>query len=413
MLITNATLANGETATIRLDGDRITEVELAAPAGRRQLAASDGEEVLDATGLLVLPAPAEPHGHLDKALTADRVPNPAGDLMGAVTAWLAHRLTLDRGDFADRATRAALQAVANGCTAIRTHVDLGSDVGTMAVEALLQVKAALAAEVDLQVVGLVGRPMTGPDGGPNRAVLQRALELGLDVVGGCPHLDPHPSACTEVLLAVARRHGRPVDLHTDENLSPTSLDLELLARRVLQTGFDHGVVASHCVSLGIQPVDVQERVADTVAAAGVAVVTLPQTNLFLQARGHRSSPPRGLTAIAALEDAGVVVAGGGDNLQDPFCTVGRGDPLETAALLVMAAHLPPELAYDYVSNRARLAMGLEPVVVSAGSPAELLLVRAANVREAVATAPAERTVVHRGRVVARTSVTRERPLAGR
>jgi cytosine/creatinine deaminase len=410
LLLRNATLTDGRTVDIRLDGDRITAVE---PADQAPAPARADRGALDATGMLALPAPAEPHAHLDKALTADRVPNPAGDLMGAVTAWLAHRPAIGLDDLVARATDAALTLVANGCTAIRTHVDLGTDVGTIAVEALLAVKADLADEVEIQVVGLVGRPTAGPAGAGNRQVLRRALELGLDVVGGCPHLDDDPAACIDDLLALAVEYGRPLDLHTDENLSPGSLDLEVLARRVLATGFDRGVVASHCVSLGIQPADVQRRVAAVVAQAAVAVVALPQTNLFLQARDQRTAPPRGLTAVAALEEAGALVAGGADNLQDPFCTVGRGDPLETAALLVMAAHLDPELAYDYVSGRARRALGLEPVAVAAGSPAELLLVRADTVRQAVAAAPAERTVIHRGRVVSHTTVHRERPLGPR
>lgn len=406
MLIRHATSPAGDLISLRLDGDRISAV---VDDGSRP---SDGADdpVLDATGYLVLPAPAEPHAHLDKALTADRVDNPVGDLGGAVAGWLAHRGSISHDDFVARATQAALASVANGCTAIRTHVDLGSDVGTTAVEALLEVKAALAEEVDLQVVGLVGRPTGGPAGAANRAVLRHALDLGLDVVGGCPHLDDDPAACLDAVLQLASEYDRPLDLHTDENLSLTSLDLEGLAQRVLATGFDGGVVASHCVSLGMQPQVVQRRVAAVVAAAGVAVVTLPQTNLFLQARGERTAPPRGLTALASLEEAGVLVAGGADNVQDPFCTVGRSDPLETASLLVMAGHLTPELAYDYVSNRARRALGLEAVTLAPGSPAELLLIRASTLRQAIAAAPVERIVVHRGRVVSRTRVERERPL---
>ena len=405
MLISNATLADGRTVSVRLDGDRIGAVlDPGAPAD------ADPGRSLDATGYLLLPAPAEPHAHLDKALTADRVPNPAGDLGGAVTAWLGHRATLDREDFLERATQTALKAVGNGCTAIRTHVDVGEGVGTTAVEAILQVKADLADEVELQVVGLVGRPTTGTAGAPNRHLLRRALDLGLDVVGGCPHLDDDPAASLAELLELASEYDRPVDLHTDENLDPASVDLEALAHWVIDSGFERGVVASHCVSLGIQPTKIQERVAAAVAEAGVGVVTLPQTNLFLQARGQRTAPPRGLTALASLLEAGVLVAAGADNVQDPFCTVGRADPLETASLLVMAGHLAPELAYDLVSNRARRAMGLVPVDMAPGSPAELLLVRAATVRQAVADAPPDRIVVHRGSVVARTEVRRSRPL---
>ena len=171
---------------------------------------------------------------------------------------------------------------------------------------------------------------------------------------------------------------------------------------VTKTEFPYGAAASHCVSLGMHDDVVQAEVNATVAAAGVAVITLPQTNLFLQGRGRRTGQPRGLTAIVVLMHAGAVVAAGADNLQDPFNTMGRADALETAALLVMAAHLSPEEAYAAVSTSARVALGLPAVEVAAGFPAELLALPAAGVRDAVASAPAERLVVHRGRVVVRT-----------
>jgi cytosine deaminase len=110
--------------------------------------------------------------------------------------------------------------------------------------------------------------------------------------------------------------------------------------------------------------------------------------------------PRGLTAVAALERAGVTVAGGADNVRDPFNPVGRADPLETASLLVMAAHRQPARAWEMVSTGARSAMGLEPVRIEPGAPAELMAIPAASVGEAVAAAPGDRLVVHRGRVVA-------------
>jgi cytosine deaminase len=356
-------------------------------------------DALADAGYLVLSAPAEPHAHLDKALTADRVDNLAGDLTGAIEAWIRFRPTITADDYVERAERALRMGLANGCTSVRTHVDIGDDSGTLAVESLLAVRAAWRDRLDLQIVGLVGLPTSGPVGAANRASLIEALDLGVDIVGGCPHLDPDPLASLDVLLELAADRGLPIDLHTDENLRIDSLDLESLADAVIATGFEHGVVASHCVSLGIQPLDVQRRVAEKVAAAGIAVVALPQTNLFLQARGQRTGPVRGLTAIATLLEAGVTVGAGADNLQDPFCLVGRADPLETAALLIMTAHLTPEQAYDAVSVGARTAMGLGPTD-------DRLAIRAATLREAIATAPADRIVV-RGGVVVRSGDGRE------
>lgn len=355
-------------------------------------------EDLEAAGYLVMVAPAEPHAHLDKALTADRVHNPEGDLGGAIRAWLEHRSTIDQADFVERASRALRMGLASGVTAVRTHVDISSDAGLAAVHALLEVKKSFADLVDLQIVGLVSLPTTGDAGRENRQALLDALDLGIDVVGGCPHLDSDSAACTRWLLEIASEHRVPLDLHTDENLRLDSLDLELLAELVVERGFTHGVVASHCVSLGIQPPDVQRRVATKVAEAGISVIALPQTNLFLQARGDRVGPPRALTAVASLDEAGVNVAAGADNLQDPFCLMGRADPLETASLMVMTAHLTPDEAYDAVSRRARAAMGLTPTN-------DLLAVRAQTLREAIASAPAERIVVRDGRVVSNCCVT--------
>ncbi|MCU1376275.1 MAG: hypothetical protein JWO68_3561, partial [Actinomycetia bacterium] len=218
------------------------------------------------------------------------------------------------------------------------------------------------------------------------------------------HLDPDPMGCIDTTVGLAAERGLAVDLHTDETLDVDTLWVRELGRAVRGAGLS--VTASHCVSLGMQDPGTQAKVADELAEAGVAVVTLPQTNLFLQARGITTATPRGLTAIRPLLDAGVTVAGGADNLQDPFITVGRADPLETAALLVMAGHLAPVEAYELVTTGARAAMGLAPVRIEPGAPAELLAVQAPSVRIAVADAPAGRLVFAKGRLVARTEVAR-------
>jgi cytosine deaminase len=408
--VADVTLADGRIASVHPAGHRTaSEPEHAADDQRaRAHQARQPTEVHDLTGYVLLPAPAEPHAHLDKAFTADLVPNPDGHLLGAITAWIARYPERTVDEVAERARRAARHNLAQGCTAIRTHVDVNHVLGSRAVEALARVKADLADLVDLQIVGLPGRPTSGPDDGAlNRAALEDSLGLGVDVIGGCPHIDPDPAWCVDYALTLAGEHGLPVDLHVDENLDAASHDLECLARRVLETGFPHGVTASHCVSLGVQDETTQRTTAKLVAEAGISVVTLPQTNLYLQARGQRCAPPRGLTAVESLLEAGVNLAGGGDNLQDPFNVVGRGDPLETAALLVMTAHLDPATAYHLVSNAARRLMGLPEIGLEPGDPAELLAVRASSLREAVAFAPADRLVFHRGRLVARTSSTTE------
>ena len=305
-----------------------------------------------------VPTLVEPHAHLDKAFLADRVPNPRGDLPGAIEAMTAARASIDVADTAARAERAARLMADHGVSAIRTHADVTRWNGLISLEALVGVRDRLAELVTIQVVALAGFPITGPDGAAQRTLLAEAMDAGADLVGGCPHLDPDPAAAIELFLETADRYGVAVDLHVDENLDPTSADLELLARRVLHSGFARPVTASHAVALGMRPPGEQQRIAELVAEAGIGVVALPATNLYLQGRDRPQATPRGLTAIAALRAAAVPVAAGGDNLRDPFHPLGNGDPLETAALLVLTAHLLPDEALAAVTTTARTVLGL-------------------------------------------------------
>lgn len=400
--LTGARLVDGRTVDVGLADGRIAVVEDHRP-GRP---VGPGAGVTDLSGRLLLAAPAEPHAHLDKALTAHDVPNPSGDLQGAIDAWIPYIPRLTVAGMADRAEQATLELVASGITAVRTHVNVHEGVELKAVEALLEVRRRVGHLIDIQIVALTGW-VTGPDGPHNRSLLREALAADADViVGGCPHLDVDPIQATDFALDLAGTAGRPIDLHTDETLDPSHLELRYLAERILATGFAHGAVASHCVSLGVQSPDVQRSVSEVVAAAGVGVVTLPQTNLFLQARQHPVAPPRGLTAIGPLLAAGAHVGAGADNVRDPFCSMGRSDPFETAALLVMAGHLQPATAWALVTDGARACMGLERVAVEPGSAAELVAVRGDDLADAMARADQDRIVWHRGRPVAHTTVTR-------
>jgi cytosine deaminase len=256
------------------------------------------------------------------------------------------------------------------------------------------------------VVALAEPGLTGPSGARNREILATAMSLGADLVGGCPSLDADPPSAITELLSIARDAGCGLDLHVDETTNPSVLALRELARQVVATGFDRPVTASHCVSLGAQDRATSSQVAREVADAGISVVTLPQSNLFLQGRDAPRSTPRGLTAVHELREAGVVLAGGGDNWRDPFNPMGRIDPLETASLLVAAGQLSPEAAYDCVAAGARSALGLPPVRIEAGFPADLLAVRGGGLLDVVASGDPSRVVLRAGRVLADTRVHR-------
>ena len=398
-VLRNARLADGRSVDVSIDaaGGTISGVVAAGSAS-----VAEGTEVDDLGGWLLLPAMAEPHAHLDKALTADEVPNPKGDLMGAIHAWFeaAEKGRLSYERTVERATQAFELLLVHGVTAVRTHINVTADIGVSSVLAVQEAARSMEGLIDFQTVALTGFPMTGPDSAPNVRALEEAVEAGVDLVGGVPNLQDDPPACIADVLSLATSAGIDIDLHTDETLDPSVLTLRELARQVSDKGFDGTVAASHCVSLGMQPPDVQAAVAAEVAAAGISVITLPQTNLFLQGRDDPRATPRGLTAVQALLDAGAAVAAGADNVQDPFNLVGRSDPLETAALMVMAGHRLPADAYDMVANTARRVMGLAAVNFEPGDPADVVAIDAASLRGAVADAPMSRRVYRRGRLVA-------------
>ena len=388
--ISNALLGDGTVTSLRIVDGIVTS---------HGFAPEPGDTVLDAAGRLTLPAMAEAHAHLDKAFLAETVPNPTGDLMGAIINIEAARDRITEADTRARAERAARLIAANGATAIRTHADLTEANGLSSVRALIEVREALRDILHIEVIALCGWPILGTAGANTRALLLEAIALGVDGVGGCPHLEDDPAGANELFLAAAAEAGLPIDLHTDETLDPGRFALEDLADRVIASGFPHRVAASHCVSLGMQPQATQERVAAKLAAAGISVVTLPSSNLFLQGRDHPVATPRALAPLGVLRRAGVNVAAGADNLQDPFNPVGRGDCLETAALAIMAGHVLPGDAYGMVSTHVRAMMGLPAAGTNIGDTADLVLIDATTAREAIAFAPAGRTVVRAGRVV--------------
>jgi cytosine/creatinine deaminase len=410
MLLQRATLVHDDVTSLQHDVHIVDGVIAdVQPTGTIDVHTDGGErsgadvtETIDLGGHLLLPAAVEPHAHLDKAFLAERAPNLTGDLLGAIDAMIAVSGTIDLADQIERAERAARLMAANGYVAVRSHTDVTVHSGLRNTEALIEVRRRLRDLIDIEVVALTGGPVVGVAGADHRALVRAALDMGADLVGGCPHLedDLRIEEATDILLGIAVEAGVGVDLHTDETLDPTILGLEYLARAVLD-GFPHRVTASHCVSLGQVSARDQQRISALVAEANIGVVTLPHTNLWLQGRGQEPVP-RGLTAIGALRAEGVAVAAGADNLQDPFNPLGRACPFDTAGLMVLAAHDLPATAWAAVSTDARSVLGLADGSIAPGSPADLLAVPASSLRSAIATGPVPRRVWRRGRELVRT-----------
>lgn len=397
LLLSGARLADGRTVDVRLGGGRIEAVgtagSLAAPTGTRP-----GVRV-DLGGYLLLPAPAEPHAHHDTALTAASGTPDTRTTEGGTTGSGARAGGPPSDDVEEvqrRTTEAALLQLGHGATALRSHVRIGDVAGLRSLEAVLQARRSLRGLADLTTVA-VPRLLTGRAGEEELAMLRDALKMGATVVGGCPDLDPDPGGYVEAVLTVAAEHGCAVDLHTD------AADPARLARLAAAAGgLRPGVTLGPCGGLSRLPHEVATRAADQLAAAGVTVVALPQGSCAaLEHSGVATSAP-----VRLLRAAGVRVAAGSGALRDAANPVGRGDPLEAAYLLASRGEAGADGAYRAVSCDARAAMGLPEVRVEAGFPAELLAVRGQDVAGALSLSYS-RIVIHRGRVVARTSAVRE------
>jgi cytosine deaminase len=372
LLLCGARLSDGRTVDVRLAGPHI---EAVGTAGSLSLGAR-----IDLTGYLLLPAPAEPHAHLASALTAGCEGPPS----------------YEQDDVQRRVTEAALLQLGHGATAVRTHVHIGDIQGLRALEAVVQARRALHGLVELHAVA-VPRVLTGAAGADGLAILRDAVGMGAAVVGGCPDLDPDPGGYAEAVLGIAAESGLPVDLHTDGD------DPVRLARlAAMAGGLRPGVAIGPCAGLARLPYDSATRVAGQLAAAGVSVVCLPQGGCGALETARRG----GTAAVRSLRAAGVRVTAGSGALRDLTNPVGRGDPLEAAFLLASHGECGAGEAYDVVSGQARAVLGLPEVRVEAGFPAELLAVRADRIDTMLSLAYS-RIVIHRGRVVSRTSAVRE------
>tara|TARA_B100001559_G_scaffold310212_1_gene305321 strand:- start:4328 stop:5572 length:1245 start_codon:yes stop_codon:yes gene_type:complete len=393
--IKNATIADYGLVNVFIEDGKISSI-------------SQKDEILSASqtydlgGWLLLPAMAEPHAHLDKALTADQVPNPSGELMGAINAWIAaaEKGTFTHENTVRRASEAMELLLVHGVTSVRSHVNVTEDIGISSLKALAEARHNFEGLIDVQIVALMNSPLTGPNSEGNVLALDKAIEFGVDFLGGCPHLEPYPKEMISYMLDLAESSGLGIDFHVDETLDINVLTLKELALQALDRDFQLPLSASHCVSLGMQSETIQREVSKLVSQAGISVFTLPQTNLFLQGRDHISQMPRGLTAIKSLQDQNVVLAAGADNVRDPFNTMGRSDPFETAALMVMAGHQTPQDAFDLVSVNARKAMGLEKAALEIGDVADFVAVEAPSLGTALADAPMNRRVFKEGILVA-------------
>ena len=398
LLVKGGVLPDGRQADIAISDGVITAVApgITAEAG----------EVIDASGKLVTSPFVDPHFHMDATLSYGRPRvNGSGTLLEGISLWGELKLLQSREDIVVRALDYCRQAVARGVLAIRSHVDV-TDPTFRTVEALLEVREAVKDTLELQLVAFPQDGWYRAEGAEAQVI--RALDAGVDVVGGIPHFErtmADGAASVRAACELAAERGLRVDLHCDESDDPMSRHIETLASETIRCGLQGRVAGSHLSSMHSMDNYYVAKLLPLIAEAGVAAIPNPLINITLQGRMDSYPKRRGLTRVPELRAAGVTVAFGQDCVRDPWYPLGSGDMLEVAHMglhvALMTAPDDMRAAFDMVTGTPAEIMGLD-FGLEAGKRGSLVVLDAPDPIEALRLRPARLCVVSNGRVVSRT-----------
>ncbi len=382
LLVINATLADGrESQRVLIDAGRFKAIGPDLPT-------PEGAEVIDAQGWLLSPPFVDAHFHMDATLSLG-LPrlNQSGTLLEGIALWGELKPQLTQDALVERALTYCDWAVAKGLLAIRSHVDVCDD-RLLAVEALLHVREKVKPYLDLQLVAF---PQDGLLRSPTAwSNLKRALDMGVDVIGGIPHFERSMADGAEsvrVLCELAAERGLRVDMHCDESDDPLSRHVETLALHTHRLGLHGRVTGSHLTSMHSMDNYYVSKLLPLMAEAQLHAVANPLINITLQGR-HDSYPKRrGMTRVPELLAAGINVGFGHDCVMDPWYPLGSADMLEVAQMGLHVAQMTSlqgmRDCFDAVTvNNARV-LGLAEYGIEVGHPADCVLLQARSPIEAI------------------------------
>ena len=398
LIVKGGTLPDGEVTDIAIAGGTIAAIapKIEAEAG----------EVIDASGSLVAPPFVDPHFHMDATLSygLPRI-NKSGTLLEGIALWGELKPLLTHDAVIDRALAYCDWAVSQGLLAIRSHVDTCDD-RLLAVEALLEVREKVKPYLDLQLVAF---PQDGFYRSPNaRENTIRALDLGVDVVGGIPHFERTMSdgrrSVTE-LCQIATERGLRVDLHCDETDDPMSRHIEQLIYETQRLGLQGRTNGSHLTSMHSMDNYYVSKLLPLMAEAEVSAIANPLINITIQGRHDTYPKRRGQTRVPEMLDYGIRVGLGQDCTLDPWYPLGTGDMLDVAFMGLHVAQMtsPADMArtFDMVTNANAAIMGLEDYGLAEGKAGSLVVLDAGNPVEAIRTRADRLFIISKGKVVAR------------
>lgn len=400
LILRHAVLPDGRRdIDVGVRADRIVAVE---PG----LKAAAGDEI-DCAGQLLAPPFVDAHFHMDATLSygMPRV-NRSGTLLEGIQLWSELKPQLTQDALVERALRYCDWAVAKGLLAIRSHVDV-CDPRLLAVEALLHVRERVKPYLDLQLVAFPQDGVLRTPGALDN--LKRALDLGVDVVGGIPHFERtmrDGAESVRLLCELAAERGLPVDMHCDETDDPASRHVETLADHARRLGLQGRVAASHLTSMHSMDNDYVAKLLPLMAEGGLAAIANPLINITLQGRRDTYPKRRGMTRVPELLAAGIPVAFGQDCVLDPWYAGGSADLLEVAHMGLHVAQMTAQDAmrqcFACVTEIPARILGLSGYGIAPGNRADLVLLQARDPAEAIRLRATRLAVIRGGRTIART-----------
>ncbi|PWK62378.1 amidohydrolase family protein [Roseicyclus mahoneyensis] len=357
-----------------------------------------GEARVEAKGGWVFPGYVDAHIHLDKAHILERCDMTQGGLAHAVEETTRAKAAFTTEDVYTRASLVVDAAVSHGTTALRTFVEVDPRVGLRGLDALLALRDARRDQITIQICAFAQEGITNEP--ETLTLLTRAMEMGADLVGGCPYRDPDPVAHIAHIFDLARRFDCDADFHIDFDLDPANSDLPALIAATEARGWGRRVVAGHASKLSaMAPADVADMAA-RLRDAGIGVVALPATDLFLMGRDADRLQPRGVAPLSAMAQAGVRCAVASNNILNPFTPYGDANLARMANLFANVAHLSTDddlrACFDMVADGAAAMIGL-PHSLEVGGPATMVLLDAPDPAMAVRTIAPARAGWVRGR----------------
>ncbi|MBM3519131.1 MAG: amidohydrolase family protein, partial [Alphaproteobacteria bacterium] len=392
--------------------DGRTGIDIGIASGRiaavePRLKAAAGSEI-DASGRLVSPPFIDAHFHMDATLSLG-LPrlNRSGTLLEGIALWGELKPLLTQEAIAERALAYCDMAVAQGIQAIRSHVDVCDD-RLLAVDALLEVKRRVKPYLELQLVAF---PQDGLYRSPGaEANLKRALDKGVEVVGGIPHFErimADGAASVRALCEIAAARGLLVDMHCDETDDPMSRHIETLASETRRLGLNGRVTGSHLTSMHSMDNYYVSKLIPLMAEAEVSAIANPLINITIQGRHDTYPKRRGMTRVPELLAAGIAVAFGHDCVMDPWYSLGSGDMLEVAHMGVHVAQMTGldamHACFAAVTTNPARMLHLDGYGLAPGCHADLVVLQANDPVEAIRLKPARLQVIRRGKVIARTA----------